>query len=44
MNWRRVAKQDPVAYRLALLDKTPRAKAGFLRLPPKKAGWGQKIA
>jgi isoquinoline 1-oxidoreductase subunit beta len=32
-------KQDPVAYRLALLDKNPRAKA-VLELAAKKAGWG----
>ena len=36
------AKQDPVAYRLALLDKTPRAKAG-LALAAEKAGWGEKL-
>ncbi|TPI76335.1 xanthine dehydrogenase family protein molybdopterin-binding subunit [Mesorhizobium sp. B2-8-9] len=36
------AKQDPVAYRLALLDKTPRAKA-VLELAAKKAGWGEKL-
>ena len=36
------AKQDPVAYRLALLDKTPRAKA-VLALAAEKAGWGQKL-
>jgi isoquinoline 1-oxidoreductase beta subunit len=34
------AKQDPVAYRLALLDKSPRAKA-VLELAAEKAGWGQ---
>ena len=34
------AKQDPVAYRLALLDKAPRAKA-VLALAAEKAGWGQ---
>jgi isoquinoline 1-oxidoreductase beta subunit len=33
------AKQDPVAYRLALLDKTPRAKA-VLALAAEKAQWG----
>ena len=33
------AKQDPVAYRLALLDKNPRAKA-VLALAAQKAGWG----
>lgn len=32
------AKQDPVAYRRALLDKTPRAKA-VLELAAEKAGW-----
>jgi|SoiMethySBSTD1v2_1073268.scaffolds.fasta_scaffold02678_12 isoquinoline 1-oxidoreductase subunit beta len=36
------AKQDPVAYRLALLDKTPRAKA-VLALAAEKAGWGQPL-
>ncbi len=36
------AKQDPVAYRLALLDKSPRAKA-VLALAAKKAGWGQPL-
>src|SRR5712671_5880799 len=36
------AKQDPVAYRLALLDKTPRAKAA-LALVAEKAGWGQAL-
>ncbi|WP_287362981.1 xanthine dehydrogenase family protein molybdopterin-binding subunit [Mesorhizobium sp.] len=35
------AKQDPVAYRLALLDKTPRARA-VLELAADKAGWGEK--
>jgi isoquinoline 1-oxidoreductase beta subunit len=34
------AKQDPVAYRLALLDDTPRAKA-VLALAAEKAGWGE---
>jgi isoquinoline 1-oxidoreductase subunit beta len=34
------AKQDPVAYRRALLDKAPRAKA-VLELAAEKAGWGQ---
>ena len=37
------AKQDPVAYRLALLDKTPRAKA-VLELAAEKAGWGQPLS
>jgi hypothetical protein len=34
------AKRDPVAYRRALLDKSPRAKA-VLDLSAEKAGWGQ---
>ena len=36
------AKQDPVAYRLALLEKSPRAKA-VLELAAAKAGWGQAL-
>jgi len=36
------AKQDPVAYRLALLDKTPRAKA-VLALAAEKAGWAEPL-
>src|SRR5258707_842158 len=36
------AKQDPVAYRQALLDKSPRAKA-VLELAAEKAGWGQPL-
>jgi isoquinoline 1-oxidoreductase subunit beta len=36
------AKQDPVAYRLALLAKSPRAKA-VLDLAADKAGWGQRL-
>jgi isoquinoline 1-oxidoreductase beta subunit len=36
------AKQDAVAYRRALLDKTPRAKA-VLELAAQKAGWGQPL-
>lgn len=36
------AKQDSVAYRLALLDKTPRAKA-VLALAAEKADWGRKL-
>jgi isoquinoline 1-oxidoreductase beta subunit len=36
------ARQDPVAYRLALLDKNPRAKA-VLALAAEKAGWGDKL-
>ena len=36
------AKQDAVAYRRALLDKSPRAKA-VLELAAEKAGWGQKL-
>jgi isoquinoline 1-oxidoreductase subunit beta len=37
------AKQDPVAYRLALLDKNPRAKA-VLALAAEKAGWGGELS
>jgi isoquinoline 1-oxidoreductase beta subunit len=36
------AKQDPIAYRLALLDKNPRAKA-VLALAAEKSGWGQPL-
>jgi len=36
------AKQDPVAYRRALLDKSPRAKA-VLQLAAEKAGWGRTL-
>ena len=36
------AKQDPVAYRLALLGKSPRAKA-VLELVAEKAGWGHPL-
>jgi isoquinoline 1-oxidoreductase beta subunit len=36
------AKQDAVAYRRALLDKTPRAMA-VLDLAAQKAGWGQPL-
>ncbi|HWK64007.1 MAG TPA: xanthine dehydrogenase family protein molybdopterin-binding subunit [Rhizobiaceae bacterium] len=36
------AGQDPVAYRLALLEKTPRAKA-VLKLAAEKAGWEKKL-
>ena len=36
------AKQDPVAYRRALLDKAPRAKA-VLELAAEKVGWGQPL-
>jgi isoquinoline 1-oxidoreductase beta subunit len=36
------AKQDAVAYRRALLDKSPRAKA-VLELAAEKSGWGQKL-
>src|SRR5882724_8312377 len=36
------AKQDPVAYRLSLLDQAPRAKA-VLALAAEKAGWGQPL-
>jgi len=36
------AKQDAVAYRRVLLDKSPRAKA-VLELAAEKAGWGQPL-
>jgi len=36
------AKQDPVAYRLALLDRSPRAKA-VLALAAERADWGQPL-
>jgi isoquinoline 1-oxidoreductase beta subunit len=36
------AKQDPDAYRRALLDKAPRAEA-VLNLAAEKAGWGQPL-
>ena len=36
------AKQDPVAYRRALLDRNPRAKA-VLDLAAEKSGWGQPL-
>jgi isoquinoline 1-oxidoreductase beta subunit len=36
------AKQDPVAYRRALLDKSPRAKA-VLDLVAEKSGWGAPL-
>jgi isoquinoline 1-oxidoreductase subunit beta len=36
------AKQDPVAYRRALLDNAPRAKA-VLDLAAEKAGWGKPL-
>jgi isoquinoline 1-oxidoreductase subunit beta len=36
------AKQDAVAYRLALLDKSPRAKA-VLQLAAEKADWGRPL-
>jgi isoquinoline 1-oxidoreductase beta subunit len=36
------AKQDPVAFRLAMLDKAPRAKA-VLETAAKAAGWGEKL-
>ena len=37
------AKQDAVAYRLALLDQAPRAKA-VLALAAEKAGWGAPLS
>jgi isoquinoline 1-oxidoreductase beta subunit len=36
------AKQDPVAYRRALLDKSPRARA-VLDLAAEKTGWGRPL-
>ena len=36
------AKKDPVEYRRALLDKSPRAKA-VLDLAAEKAGWGRSL-
>ena len=36
------AKQDPLAYRLALLERSPRAKA-VLQLAADKAGWGKPL-
>jgi len=36
------AKQDPLAYRLALLDKAPRAGA-VLRLAAEQSGWGKSL-
>jgi len=36
------AKQDPLTYRLALLDKNPRAKA-VLQIAAEKSGWGNPL-
>jgi isoquinoline 1-oxidoreductase beta subunit len=38
----RAARRDPVEYRLALLDKSPRAR-GVLELAAQQAGWGQPL-
>lgn len=38
----RLARQDPVAYRLALLAKAPREQ-GVLREAARMAGWGRKL-
>jgi isoquinoline 1-oxidoreductase beta subunit len=37
------AKQDPLAYRIALLDKNPRAKT-VLQTAADRSGWGQPLA
>ena len=37
------AKQDPVAFRRAMLDKSPRT-LGVLNLAAQKAGWGKPLA
>jgi isoquinoline 1-oxidoreductase subunit beta len=36
------AKQDPLAYRLALLEKNPRARA-VLQLAAERSGWGKPL-
>jgi isoquinoline 1-oxidoreductase subunit beta len=36
------AKQDPLAYRLALLEQNPRAKA-VLQLAAQRSGWGEPL-
>lgn len=36
------AKQDPLAYRVAMLDKNPRAK-NVLQLAAEQSGWGQAL-
>lgn len=36
------AKQDPLAYRLTLLEKSPRSKA-VLQLAAEKSGWGKPL-
>lgn len=36
------AKQDPLAYRVALLDKNPRARA-VLQLAAERSGWGKPL-
>jgi len=36
------ARQDPLAYRLALLEKNPRARA-VLRLAAERSGWGKPL-
>ena len=41
-SWPHAAKQDPVAYRKALLGHNPRALA-VLNLAAEKAGWGQPL-
>src|SRR5262245_18498095 len=36
------ARQDPIAYRIALLDKNPRARA-VLQLAAERSGWGKPL-
>src|SRR5262249_1018513 len=37
------AKQDPVAYRVALLDKNPRAR-NVVEIAAERSGWGKPLA
>src|SRR5207344_278447 len=36
------AKQDPLAYRVALLDKDPRSRS-VLQIAAERSGWGQPL-